>query len=436
VLCHSDSIPATFQRLLDTVLGPELEPNVFVYLDDIIIASPDLKSHLRHLREVFDRLRQANLQINPEKCKFGADQLRYLGHLVTRNGISTDPEKTEAITRIPPPRNIREVRRFLGLLSWYRRFVENFSNRARPFTRLTSKKVKWQWTTTEENAFNSLKTALTTAPVLACPDFDKIFFLQTDASEFGLGAVLTQYHENKERVVAYASRTLNGAERNYSVTEKECLAVLWGIRKMRAYLEGYHFIVITDHQALKWLQKIDNPTGRLARWALELQQYDFEIRYRKGTLNHVADALSRHPIKTANETCAAGMEPCGPWYRRTYRNVQKNPGGFPDYRIHDRTLFRRILHSLNKEDAGEEWKRCVPTDKREQILRENHNAPTAGHLGITKTIARLARLYYWPGMFRDAANHVKNCETCISYKTSQRGPPGKMYVTPAEHPGK
>jgi len=148
------SAPATFQRLLDTVLGPELEPNVFVYLDDIIIISPDLESHLQHLREVFNRLRQVNLRINPEKCKFGTDQLRYLDHLTTRNGIST--EKTEAITRIPPLKNVREIRQFLGLLSWYRRFVENFSDRVRPLTRLTNKKVKWQWTTTEEDAFNSL----------------------------------------------------------------------------------------------------------------------------------------------------------------------------------------------------------------------------------------------------------------------------------------
>jgi len=348
------SAPATFQRLLDTVLGPELEPNVFVYLDDIIIASPDLESHLQHLREVFIRLRRANLQINPEKCKFGADQLRYLGHLITRNGISTDPEKTEAITRIPPPRTVREVRQFLGLLSWYRRFVENFSDRARPLTRLTSKKVKWQWTALEEEAFNALKTALTTAPVLACPDFDRTFLLQTDASEFGLGAVLTQYHGDKEYVVAYASRTLNGAERNYSVTEKECLAILWGIRKMRAYLEGYHFIVITDHQALKWLRKIDNPTGRLARWALELQQYDFEIRYRKGALNQVADTLSRHPIENTTEICATSNAPPGRWYRRTYKAVQENPEQFPEYCIRQRTLYRRILHCLNRDDTGEE----------------------------------------------------------------------------------
>jgi len=161
------SAPATFQRLLDTVLGPALEPHVFVYLDDIIIVSTTLDDHLRHLSEVFKRLRRAKLRINPDKCRFAADQLRYLGHMVTPEGIHTDPEKTEAITRIPPPRNVREVRQFLGMLSWYRRFIDNFSERARPLTQLTGKKQKWQWTTEEENAFISLKTALTIAPVLA-----------------------------------------------------------------------------------------------------------------------------------------------------------------------------------------------------------------------------------------------------------------------------
>jgi len=428
------SAPATFQRLLDTVLGPELEPHVFVYLDDIIVASQTLDDHLCHLKEVFTRLRRARLKINPEKCRFGAKQLRYLGHLITQDGISTDPEKTEAIARIPPPRGVREVRQFLGMLSWYRRFIENFSKRAQPLTRLTSKKTKWQWTTEEENAFAELKNALTTAPVLACPDFTKTFYLQTDASEVGLGAVLTQYHEGHERVVAYASRTLNGAERNYSVTEKECLAVIWGVRKMRAYLEGYRFVVITDHQALKWLQKLDSPTGRLARWALELQQYDYEIRYRRGILNQVADTLSRHPTETTEETCAINPPRACKWYRRMVQAVKNEPENYPDYCVRKKQLFRRILHSLNKDDAGEEWKTCVSTNDRDRILRENHDAPTAGHLGITKTLARLARSYYWPGMFRDASQYVKNCDSCNKYKPSQQGTPGKMHATPAEHP--
>ncbi|XP_050456461.1 uncharacterized protein K02A2.6-like [Cataglyphis hispanica] len=193
------------------------------------------------------------------------------------------------------PRSIKQIRQFLGMASWYRRFIKDFSILAAPLTRLTKKNTRWTWREDEATAFQQLKDALTTAPVFACPDFNRRFFLQTDASTSGLGAVLTQYREDGERVIAYASRTLTGAEKNYSATELECLAVVWGIRRMRNYLEGYAFTVITDHQSLRWLKKLETPTGRLARWLFELQQFDYDIKYRRGTLNRVADALSRQP---------------------------------------------------------------------------------------------------------------------------------------------
>jgi len=180
---------------------------------------------------------------------------------------------------------------------------------AAPLTALTKKNARWAWGDPEDTAFRRLKEALTSTPILACPDFSVPFALQTDASSHGLGAVLTQHQTEGERVIAYASRTLNGAERNYSATELECLAVVWGIRRMRDYLEGYRFTVITDHQCLKWLQQLENPTGRLGRWLFELQQFDFDIRYRRGGQNQVTDALSREPQLSAiirNSTC--------PWY--------------------------------------------------------------------------------------------------------------------------
>lgn len=250
------SAPATFQRLLDTVLGPELEPTV--YLDDIVVASQTFDDHLRHLREVFRRLRNANLRLNPAKCHFCRSSLKYLGHIIDQDGIRTDPDKVSAIANWPTPTTARMVRQFLGVASWYRRFIADFPTIAAPLIRLTRKKEQWHWTESEEKAFHSLKRALTTAPVLACPDFGRPFALQTDASTAGLGAVLTQQYDEGERVVAYASQTLKPAEKNYSATELECLAVIWGIRRMRDYLEGYHFTVITDHQSLRWLQKIES----------------------------------------------------------------------------------------------------------------------------------------------------------------------------------
>jgi Reverse transcriptase (RNA-dependent DNA polymerase). len=343
------SAPATFQRLLDRVLGPELEPNVFVYLDDIIIVSKTFNDHLKLIREVCQRLRHARLRLNIEKCRFCVNQLKYLGHLVDHRGIHTDPDKIDAIRTLKAPTNIREIRRFLGTVSWYRRFIKNFSRTARPLTQLLHKKAKWKWTEEEEIAFQTLKQHLITAPVLACPDFGRPFTLQTDASEYGLGAVLTQEIDHKERVIAYASRTLNNAEKNYSVTEKECLAIIWGIRKMRPYLEGYHFTVLTDHQALKWLQKIDSPTGRLARWALELQQFDFEIKYRKGSTNQVADALSRQPTPdTTDELCYTLPDTTCPWYRRIKEAVTNRPTNYPEYNIINGRLYRLVLTHLEK----------------------------------------------------------------------------------------
>ncbi|XP_025073445.1 uncharacterized protein LOC112552444 [Pogonomyrmex barbatus] len=306
------SAPATFQRLLDRVIGPELEPHAFAYLDDIIVASRTFAEYLQHLREVFRRLRAARLRINRDKCRFCVPELRYLGHIVNRDGIKTDPEKTTAIADWPTPQTVKHIRQFLGVASWYRRFIKNFATVAAPLTTLTRKNTRWKWGEEEQGAFDALKNNLTTAPVLACPDFERPFTLQTDASTIGLGVVLTQYFPEGERVIAYASRTLNGAEKNYSATELECLAVVWGIRKMRGYLEGYRFTVITDHQALKWLQQLESPSGRLGRWMFELQQYAFEIRYRKGALNRVADALSRQPAVSAIS------HPRCQWYRRTW----------------------------------------------------------------------------------------------------------------------
>ncbi|KAL6421213.1 hypothetical protein ACFW04_013639 [Cataglyphis niger] len=245
------SAPATFQRLLDKIISPALEPNVFVYLDDIIIISKTFDDHLRLLTEVFRRLRDARLRLNPEKCKFCVDQLKYLGHVVDRKGIRTDPEKVSAVENWPEPHTVKQIRQFLGMASWYRRFIANFSTIAAPLTSLTRKNAKWKWGAEETTAFRELKKTLVSAPVLACPDFARRFVLQTDASASGLGAVLTQNFEEGERVIAYASRTLNSAEKNYSATELECLAVVWGIRRMKGYLEGYPFTVITDHQALK-----------------------------------------------------------------------------------------------------------------------------------------------------------------------------------------
>jgi len=182
--------------------------------------------------------------------------------------------------------------------------------------------------------------------VLVCPDFSRRFILQTDASTTGLGAVLTQTYDDSERVIAYASRTLNAAERNYSATELKCLAVVWGIRRMRSYLEGYAFTVVTDHQALKWLQKLESPSRRLGCWMFELQQYEFDVKYRRGTLNRVADALSRCP-----KTSSTHKQKKCRWYYRLYEETENDPKSRPEYKIEGGRLYRHLLHSLHFKDT-------------------------------------------------------------------------------------
>ncbi|KAM8702411.1 hypothetical protein ACLKA7_007742 [Drosophila subpalustris] len=222
------SAPATFQRALDSVIGPDMEPHAFAYLDDIIIIGSSLKEHATNLREVLRRLREANLKLNKDKCSFFQKSLVYLGHVVSEAGIHTDPEKINAIKELAPPTSVKELRRCLGIASWYRRFVPNFTSIVQPISKLLRKGQKWTWDASQERAFQELKTRLTEAPVLACPNFNERFSLQTDASDYGLGAVLTQRIEGIERVIAYASRRLSPAEENYSTTEKECLAIQVG----------------------------------------------------------------------------------------------------------------------------------------------------------------------------------------------------------------
>ena len=285
--------PATFQRLIDRVLGPELEPHVYAYLDDIIVVAETFEEHKRCLKTVLERLVAAGLSLNPEKCVFCKPEVAYLGFLVNRDGTRPNPAKVEPIKNYPTPKNLRDVRKFQGMASWYRRFIPNYATIAEPITRLTKKNYKFEWLEEQQHAFELLKAMIMLAPTLQRPAPNSPFIVQTDASDVGLGAVLLQEVEGLERVLEFASRVLAPAERNYSVTERECLAVVWAIGKFRPYIDGYDFKVVTDHSSLRWLCQMKNPTSRLARWALELQGHKFTIEHRKGHLNYVADALSR-----------------------------------------------------------------------------------------------------------------------------------------------
>ena len=288
--------PATFQRAMEIVLAGLNFDSCLCYLDDVICFGRSMQEHNNRLQAVLERFREHNLRVKLCKCQFAATEVSFLGHRVSQDGVSPDPEKVVAIKRIPKPSCVKEVRSFLGLAGYYRRFIKDFATLAAPLTKLTTKEVSKQpftWTNECDMSFIQLRSQLCTAPILAYPKFDRLFTLYTDASDVGLGAVLSQNDDNGvERVVAYASRALSDRERNYATTEKEALAIQYGTQHFRLYLLGRHFKIVTDHSALKWLSTIE-PKGRIGRWIMDLQEFQFSVEHRAGKIHQNADALSR-----------------------------------------------------------------------------------------------------------------------------------------------
>jgi hypothetical protein len=220
--------PSTFQRVMDAMLVGLRDVEVLVYLDDLLIFSETIEDHVRRIRLVFDRVREANFKLNVAKCTFAVPEVVYLGHVVNKHGVAPDPSKVSAIKNFPRPKTVKDVRSFLGLSGYYRAFIQNYAAMSRPLTQLTKKNESFKWTDCHQQAFESLKDALTSDSVLAHPKFDQPFILSTDASDYAISAILSQLHGDKERPISFASRMLNAAERNYSTTQKELLAVVFG----------------------------------------------------------------------------------------------------------------------------------------------------------------------------------------------------------------
>ncbi|CAM4559362.1 unnamed protein product [Lepidochelys olivacea] len=287
--------PATFQRLVDGLLAG-LGEYAVAYLDDVAIFSDSWADHLEHLQKVLERIREAGLTVKAKKCQIGLNRVTYLGHQVGQGTISPLQAKVDAIQKWPVPKSKKQVQSFLGLAGYYRRFVPHYSQIAAPLTDLTKKKQPnaVQWTGKCQKAFNKLKATLMSDPVLRAPDFDKPFLVTTDASERGVGAVLMQKGPDQEfHPVVFLSKKLSERESNWSVTEKECYAIVYALEKLRPYVWGRRFHLQTDQAALKWLHTIKETNKKLLRWSLALQDFDFDIQHISGASNKVADALSR-----------------------------------------------------------------------------------------------------------------------------------------------
>ncbi len=293
-LCNA---PTTFQRLMNSVLAGLIYKSCAVYLDDIVVASPTFEQHLIDMREVLTRLESAGLSVKLEKCQFCRSELTFLGYKVTSEGILPNEGKVRAVTDFKTPTCVKQVRQFLGLTSYYRRFIHYYARHAEPLFVFTRMYFPFVWSSECQAAMDFLKDRLTSAPVLKFPNFSLPFFIHADACDVGLGVALMQRDNNgRDVVVAYASRALHKSERPYSTPEKECLAVIWALEHFRPYIEGLHVTICSDHSSLRRLMSRPNLSGRLARWSLRLQDFDFDIVHKPGTSNQVPDALSRNPV--------------------------------------------------------------------------------------------------------------------------------------------
>ena len=433
--------PLTCQRLINSIFSGLIGDGLFVYLDDLILVSQDLDTHLTKLALVLQKFSDAGLKLNLSKCKFLRARIEFLGHMVDKNGIHTTQDKVKAVQKFPVPTSVNNVRSFLGLAGYYRAFIQDFAAIAYPLTRLLKKDVPFQWNDVQQRSFEFLKTALTNAPILAFPDYSLPFIICTDASAKGIGAVLMQQTEpRRPHVIAYASRTLNAAESRYSVTHMEMLAVVWSLRHFRDIIYGYNITVYTDHTAVTQLFKAKNLSGRLARWFLTVEEFQPTIKYLPGRANHVADALSRNvAIATVTNVQNFSLQDLATaqladplWSSVIYAlesgddsQCPQLPVPLTQFDIYNDVLCRNVLvHDKNVTQL------VIPESLISTVLYLLHDLPQAGHPGRDKTLQMARRKYYWPRMRADIISHISHCLSCTQTKGNTHIAPILGYPTP------
>ena len=436
-LCNA---PATFQRCMVSIFSEYVGDIIEVFMDDFSVYGDSFELCLENLSLVLKRCVETNLVLSWEKCHFMVEQGIVLGHIVSIRGIEVDKSKIDLITALPYPVNVREVRSFLGHAGFYRRFIKDFSKIASPLCKLLQKDVVFEFDEACKMAFDKLKELLTSPPIIQPPNWNLPFEIMCDASDYAIGAVLGQRIGQAAHVIYYASKTLNPAQANYSTTEKELLSVVFALEKFRSYLLGTKVVVFSDHAALKFLVTKKEAKPRLIRWILLLQEFDLEIKDKKGAENAVADHLSRlvreeddMPLrekfpdeqlytawKQADTTLGHPVSGSAvPWYADlvNFLVAKVFPAGMTKARNDklksDAKYYVWDDPYLWKHCADQVIRRCVPEAEFHSILTFCHTYACGGHFGSKRTAHKVLESgFYWPSLFKDAYIFCKSCDNC------------------------
>ena len=439
----------SFQNILNKILRDALGIYSVIYIDDVVIYSKSFADHLEHLDKVLKMMAKAGVKMSLNKSQFAQTEIHFLGFIVNGEGIVSDPKKVRAIQNFPIPKNQKNVRQFLATVGFYRQFIEDFAGIAAPLSSLLRKDTKWKWESMHQEAFQKLKCAMVTAPVLKHPDFDKSFEIHSDASSESIGGCLMQEHDGILHPVSYFSRKLRGAETRYSVSEWESLGVISSIKHFHYYIYGRKFKVVVDHKPLINIFRVHSKNNRINRWASFLMDYDFNTVYKQGKLHHLPDALSRNcedePLmkeinalrqkkilkkKQINEkpkfaeifgreNVKAEQEKEDRWNLLiTYLKGGEVPSCPPRSTVNNFTLMNDCLYFSSKKDkATDNLKLVVPQSLKEDALKLVHDSQNSIHAGFLKTLFRAQGLFYWPNMVLDIKQYCKHCMPCLKRKS-------------------
>ncbi|PIL27957.1 hypothetical protein GSI_09901 [Ganoderma sinense ZZ0214-1] len=433
--------PATFQKMMNDILKPlKDQGHVIVYLDDILIFTETLEEHHELTRKVLEILRQHHLTCKPEKCDFTQLEIEYLGHIISQGLVRMDPTKVEGVTTWPLPKTKKELQSFLGFANFYRRFIKDFSKIAHPLHALTGNDP-WNWGPDQTAAFEQIKHTITTAPVLAIPNDEDLFKVESDASDFAIGAVLSQKQNDIWKPIAFLSKSLSPAERNYEIWDKEMLSVITALKEWRHFLLGSKqtFEIHNDHRNLQYFVQPQNLNPRQARWYLRLRDYDFILIHKPGSTMAKADALSRradHAPISGNPINEQVLFLKPHWFRVLGADTLTTKIKAANTLHHD--FVKKQLKANNplfKTEDGLVYrggKIVVPNQKTliGEVIESSHDNPTAGHPGRARTLEKLSRIYWWKTMKRDVFRYIDGCEKCQKVKPDPRKRAAPLHPNP------